>query len=452
MLLKIFFAALAIRWVYDISMFALLGDPGLQTVDSTSYLQQAHDFATEISAGSLHGLQWLGAVGQAMPLFQWLIALCAMAFGRYTPIGYVLVQGAIDAGTCVLILGLARSLNERFAAPAALAAVFNPTQIVMSGLALADTPFLFLCTLFLLAAVCFLRDPTWRWAATIGLALGAATMTRSLAAPFAAILLIFLLIAGTRQKKMPIGYLFAKLSATAAVFLLCLAPLLWRNVSQFGAWSLTPQGGVHLALWIVPLVKEAKDGTPWERSYDDMQRRVRDRYPAPAGNPFEESRRYQVIAREQLGTLGSRAIAKAWLVGATINMATPAVILSPPVSQLPRTGFYGTPGTSPLNKIANFLLHSDNATYTWILLAGIAGVATMRAIQLIGIVQLLRLGGYLPILCLFGLWVAYVLAVNGPVASPKYRLPIEAPLAVLSGVGLRTLATRYKPSPMQEPA
>ena len=62
--------------------------------------------------------------------------------------------------------------------------------------------------------------------------------------------------------------------------------------------------------------------------------------------------------------------------------------------------------------------------------------------QLIGVAALLRQGGHLPVLCLFGLWIAYVLAINGPVASPKYRLPIEPPLMVLTGVGLSTLVRR----------
>jgi hypothetical protein len=35
-----------------------------------------------------------------------------------------------------------------------------------------------------------------------------------------------------------------------------------------------------------------------------------------------------------------------------------------------------------------------------------------------------------------GCWCAFVLAVNGPVASPKYRLPMEPVLMVLAGAGL----------------
>jgi len=439
MLWKIFLAALAIRWAYAIAMFALMGDAGLQSVDSETYLFYAHDFAAHLS--SLHGLQWLGPVSDTMPLAHWLFTVCALAVGPSATLAYVLLQGVIDAGTCLLIYGLARTVDEAYAAPAGIAAALNPTQIVLSGLALTDSPFVFFCTLFLLAAMYWLHAPTWRWAVLLGFALGAATMTRALAAPFAAVPLVFLLVVGL-VRKLPSRRVVTQLIGAAVIFSLCITPVVWRNVRQFGAWSLTPQSGIHFALWIVPWVKQAADGTPWTVSNKDMQRRVDERYPAPTADSFEQSRRYETVGREELATLPIRAVAKAWLIGAAINLGSPAIILSPPILQLPHTGFYATPGATPAGKIENFLFHSGNAIYAWILLAGIAGVMVVRLIQLTGLVALLRHGGQLPLLCLFGLWIAYVLAIDGPVASPKYRLPIEPPLMVMTGAGLSVLSRR----------
>ncbi len=442
MLTKIFLSALAVRWLYAVLMIALMGDAGLQSVDSETYLAYAHDFAAQIVSGSLGGMRWLGPIGDTMPLANWLFGLCGLVFGASTAFGYVLLQGIIDAGTCLLVYRIAETIDKAYATPAGWAAAFNPTQIVLSGLVLTDTPFLFFTALFLLGAVRYLRTPTWRQALLIGLALGAATMTRALSAPFAAVLLVFLLFAMLFRQSL-FRHIIAQLSAAAVIFVVCIAPVLWRNVTQFGVWSLTPQSGIHLALWVVPLVKEATDGTPWQRSYNDIQRRVDTRYPTPTPDPFEQSRRYNEIALEELATLDIRAMAKAWLVGAAINLGSPAIILSPPILSLPRTGFYATPGASPLDKIRNFLFHSENATYTWILLIGIAGVLVVRLIQLTGLVVLLRQGGQLAILGLFGLWIAYVLAVNGPVATPKYRLPIEPPLTVLTGAGLTIMLRRF---------
>jgi Dolichyl-phosphate-mannose-protein mannosyltransferase len=441
MLQKIFFTALAIRWCYAILIFALLGDAGLQSVDSATYLANGHDFAAQIRSGSLNGLQWLAPVGNAMPLSQWLFAGFALRFGATTALAFALFQGVVDAVTCLLVYGIARTLNKNYAAPAGFAAAINPTQIVLSGIILTDTTFLFFCALFLYAAVQWLRAPIWRWAALIGLALGAATMSRALAAPFAAILFLFLLVTQFFKSQLS-RHLFAQIIGAGLIFSLCIAPVLWRNVTQFGTWSLTPQTGVYLALWVAPWVKQSADGTPWAQGYDEMQHRVDQRYKTPTSDLFEQSRRYQEIGREELKLLGLRATAKAWLIGAAINIWSPAIILSPVVAQLPRTGFYGTPGASPFDKIKNFLFRSDNATYAWILLAGIAGVAAARLVQLIGIVVMLR-GEHLAVLCLFGLWIAFVLAVNGPIASPKYRLPIEVPLMVLTGAGLSPLLRRW---------
>jgi hypothetical protein len=41
--------------------------------------------------------------------------------------------------------------------------------------------------------------------------------------------------------------------------------------------------------------------------------------------------------------------------------------------------------------------------------------------------------------------LAYFLVLNGPVASPRYRLPLEPVLLVLAAVPLARLAERRKP-------
>jgi hypothetical protein len=128
---------------------------------------------------------------------------------------------------------------------------------------------------------------------------------------------------------------------------------------------------------------------------------------------------------------------KAWVIGAAINLASPAIIQSPPVLQLPRKGFYATPGASPLEKIFNFVFRSDNRYYALALLLGGLGVAMVRLIQLTGFVSLAR-GAPLSSLLLLG-WIGFILAANGPVASPKYRLPMEPALNLFTGAGFVAL-------------
>jgi hypothetical protein len=233
--------------------------------------------------------------------------------------------------------------------------------------------------------------------------------------------------------------------SAAAIMALCLAPVLWRNVSLYGSWALTPQGGLHLAGWIVPLVKEARDRTPWMQTSEDMERLTRERF-GPPHDLFELSRQYSAVGRERLAALGAPAIVKAWSIGALINLGSPAIILSPPIILLPRTGYFATQGASIFDKMEKFLFHSESALYTWALLLGIAGVAVMRLVQLAGLVAMLRRREHRPVLALFGLWIAFVLAVNGPIATPKYRLPIEPALMVMTGAGICTLS-RWRRSP-----
>jgi hypothetical protein len=144
------------------------------------------------------------------------------------------------------------------------------------------------------------------------------------------------------------------------------------------------------------------------------------------------------IGREALKELGYSAIVKAWVTGAAINIASPAIILSPAVSQLPRTGFFGTAGASPIEKIFNYIFRSDNRLYAIILILGIAGVAMIRLLQLVGLSALIDARNAPGILLLLS-WIFYILAVNGPVASPKYRLPMEPALNVFTGAGFVAL-------------
>ena len=438
MLWKIFIGALAIRWTYALSLFALHGATGLQGVDSIGYLSEAGAFAQAIAQGSLHGVDWLGPSVIVMPLFAWMIGLTALVFGKFAALAYVLMQSVFDSATCLLVYGIGRTIDPKLALPAAVLAVINPTQIVLSGLVYNDTLFLFFVALFLFSALRWMRQPAWRFAVLLGLGLGASSLIRVVSVPFAPVLILFLVIVAVIEGRLNRRSL-AQLASAGLIAALCIAPVLWRNVSSFGAWSLTSQGGQHLALWVVPLVKEAKDGTPWHQTFDVMQKRKAERFPEATKNPFEDSAHLKQIASEAMSELGVTAIVKAWIIGAAINLATPAAILSPPVSQLPRTGFYATHGASPAEKIFNFLFRSESATYAWILLVTLAGVVAMRALQLVGFCGLSRDRSNIPIACLFALWTVYILAINGPVASPKYRLPLEPIFATLAAAGLGAL-------------
>lgn len=443
LLWKIFVAALIIRWTYSIVIFLTMGENGLKGVDSYFYVASASNFAALMAKGSVHGWQWFGVEPVIMPLMTWLLTLNALLFGSFAPLSYVLMQGVLDSGTCLLIYGIARAIDPRFALPAALAACINPTQIILAAIVFTDTPFVFFIALYLFAAVRWLRRPSWTSTIWLGTALCAASMIRVLIAPWIPALALFLLASAVLIHRFQIRH-FVQILAMIAIAGAGIAALTWRNASQYDHWALTPQTGYHMIGWIAPLVKEARDGTPWADTYEELQERKRTRFGAASENPFVESQRNDAIAREELKNLGMAAIVKAWMRGVAINLVSPAIILSPPVSQLPRTGFFATAGRSFFEKVENFLFNSDNALYAWILQAGILGLMIMRGIQLVGFVRILRNKTNLAIVLLFIGWIAFILAVNGPIASPKYRLPLEPVFAVIAGAGLHVLQQRRR--------
>jgi 4-amino-4-deoxy-L-arabinose transferase-like glycosyltransferase len=435
-LLWLFLFALSIRWVYALSLYAAMGDSGLITADGHGYMSDARSMVELIHAGTLRGGQWLGTDLSTMPVFSWLLALHVMAFGDKGAFVYVLTQGLLDSATCLFVYGMAATVSGRFAMPAGIAAAINPTQIVLSGLVYTDTPFLLFVAIMLFGALRWLRSPSLDAALMAGIGLGGAALTRILILPWLPVLIVLLLAAVLWRRAFTPRHL-GHAAIIAAIAMLCVAPILVRNAIEHKAFALTPQGGVHLAYWVVPLVKEAKDGTPWERTADAMSKRVKARYPNLSSEPFESSRLTAEVGREALAELGFPAIVKAWVTGAVINLASPAIILSPPVAQLPRKGFYATQGSSIVEKVFNFIFRSDNRTYAWVLLLGVAGVALVRLLQLVGLVAVVRLAPAAAILVV--LWVSFVLAVNGPVASPKYRLPVEPVLCLLTGAGFVAL-------------
>jgi hypothetical protein len=222
----------------------------------------------------------------------------------------------------------------------------------------------------------------------------------------------------------------------------CTAPIIARNHANTGEWILTTQTGAHSAFWVVPLVMQARDGTAWERGAATMKQRVEARYGPDTEDILENSRRQTAVAREALAELGIWSVAKAWLYGAAINLGAPVATIFPPLAQLPRTGFFATPGDSVPGKAFNFLFRSDNAIYSWTTVLGILGVAAFRLVQLRGAIGLLGQRRHWPVALLMLSWIAFILLVSGPIASPKYRLPIEPVLMVLLAVGYCALRDR----------
>jgi 4-amino-4-deoxy-L-arabinose transferase-like glycosyltransferase len=434
LLLKIFFVALAVRWVYALAIYAFMGDTGLKGVDSYTFAQFATDFADALRGGTPGPYDLLGGNPFTVPLFHWLAGLPFLILGdHFGTIGYVLLQGIFDAATAVIVFLIARQIAPRAAFAAAIFSIFNPTQIVMSGLFYADTPFTFFVAVTFLAALLWLKNQTSANSLLLGGAIGLAALVRSLIVPWGFAALAMLAIYGFFRR----GGWRKTATLVFAFALLCVSTglIFYKNYRLYGTAGLTSQGGIHLALSVVPLLKEMDDRTPAALTSADMENRTLNRFGPHPANPFEQSRQYSIIAREALVGISWTAIAKSWLSGATINLVAPAIVLSPPVSQIPRTGFFDTPGRSFFEKVRNYALNPGNALYSWLLLSGAAGLAATRLVQLFGFFVLVRQRTLWPLLFLIATWLGYLFLINGPIASPKYRLPLEPLFDIMSGAG-----------------
>ena len=439
----IFASALAIRWIYALVLYHTMANDGLMGVDSTTFVANAEAFSHSIQTGTVSGTQWLGTFPYTMPLYQWLTTLPFLVFGKSGAIAYVLIQGAFDSCTCVLVHLIARSIDRRIAFWSGVVAVVNPTQIVLSSLIYNDTIFTFFVALAFFWISRWRSKSNWPNALLIGCALGAAALIRVSIAPWAVgaigLLGVFALLKASLKSDL------LKLTSIGLIFGMSLGVIAARNSSQYGTYSLSPQGGDYLAFYIFPLAKEAQDRTPFAVSLEAIMQRTTERFGPPSTNPFEQSTRYQAIGREALhNEINFSSLVKSWAFGILINLASPAYLLSPPVAHLAREGFYGTAGNSFAEKVFNFVFRSGNNTYTWLLIVGTTGLFCFRIIQCLGIYTLMRSRFDLQVVLLAVSWIVYLLLLNGPIASPKYRLPLEPMFNIMMGAGLMAILDRRR--------
>lgn len=352
----------------------------------------------------------------------------------------LIIQSVIDAITCVLIAGIAAALSTNLALPAGSLAALWPNLIIHSGTLLSDTLFLMLFTAMLFAASRFILRGSPKWAAIAGLALGLSLMTRTVVQ-----LLPFLMapaaFAIPLRHRHGIGAAILATILFLSGALLPLTPLLYRNFEQFGVITLSSQAGSHIAGWVAPLVRRAADGTPREIGAAALREEALGQAAAAGINldrmkPFEQSQMLSRIGLDAIADYPFSAIVKAWASGAAINLGAPAVAVDTRIRALPHPSFDTTEGDGLFSQTVNFLSLSSS-TYLAVMGGGILLSVFFLGLQGYGIIVLSKetpWAAFFAFLC-----IGYFLAVNGPVGSPKYRLPFEPVLIILSCLALRNI-------------
>jgi hypothetical protein len=438
-LATVFLLALAVRLL---NVALLRGDAAFfAESDALGYWE----FAAAL-ADPEHGWTTLLTSTYRMPLYPLMLAGIRAVLGE-APRMVAMAQAVVDAGTCALIAALGALVRPRVGLVAGVLAAMSPTLIVISSQILTDTMFLLFFTTMLLAGAHFLRQPGPGSAAIAGLAGGLALITR----PAIAILLLV-----SPAVAFGIGYarhrsMRAALGAAAALAIAAaapVAPVVLRNVTLYDAWALTSQSADHLARWIVPLVRQRADGTPYRQTVDAVEELYRQRLAQHGvdaqASPFAAGAIRTQVAREAMAELPPTAFVKAWLEGMVVNLAAPALLADPRVRALPKPSFYATPGTSLAERARRHLL-DDPGLYQLLLMAGLVATLPFLLLSSAGLVMLARTLPWAAVLA--GGVVAYFLLLSGPVAAPKYRLPMEPVLIVLAAIPLARLVEPRRPPP-----
>jgi hypothetical protein len=432
----VFFLALVVRLV---NLATLHGhDAFFAELDSHVYWRLGADLAK-------NGGFWptLKAMTDRMPIYPLLLCAVQRAFGD-APRVVALLQSVADAGSCAMIAALGAVVSPTVGLLAGIIAALSINLIVYSTQILTDSLFLFFFTLMLLAGARFMLRPTNTLALATGLSGGFALATRPAVALLllAAVPVAFVVSFVRRRQVMP-ALLAATLFAIAGAA--PIAPVLLRNAAYYHTWKLTSQTSEHLLSWIVPLVKQRADGTPYQETVDrDLmlyRRRLAELGMSAETDPFRLAAVKSEVAREQMALLPISAYAKSWLDGIVVNVAAPAILGDPRLRALPKPSFYNTAGTT-LTERARTYLFKYPGLYQFILLAALASMVPLLALEAVGFLMLMH---RLPLAALFGAGiVVYFLLISGPVASAKYRLPIEPVLIVLSAIPLAALIERRR--------
>jgi hypothetical protein len=385
----------------------------------------------------------LSSMTDRMPLYPLLLTAVRSIFGD-APRAVALIQSAIDAGTCTVIAALGMLISPTTGVIAGILAAVSATLVVFSSQILTDTLFFFFFSVMLLTGAHLLLRPANSLAVISGLAGGLALATRfgTLLLLLAAIPVIFIATSVKRRS-------FSRAFAVAVLFALAaaapIAPVLLRNAIAYNSFSLATQTGDHLAFWIVPLVAQRADGTPYDASVARMQALYQQRLSESGlnedSNPFLRAAIKSRLAREEMARLPLTAFVKSWIEGMAVNLAAPALLADPRVRALPKPSFYETPGRS-LGERTKTYLFEHPGLYQMLLAIGLATMLPFLLLEAAGFVMLACRLPWAAV-CAGGL-LAYFLLLSGPVATPKYRMPMEPVLIVLAAIPLAHFAERYE--------
>lgn len=135
------------------------------------------------------------------------------------------------------------------------------------------------------------------------------------------------------------------------------------------------------------------------------------------------------------------SILKAWLVGVAVNLAAPVTVIDPRIRALNKNSYYNSVGDSLAARLLNFLADNDSSYIGWLFVGLITGTIAL-AFQIAGWAILFRRQFWPAILAM--LFILYILLINGPIGSPKYRLPMDPVFIILQSIAIVSLWKNWR--------
>ena len=438
-ILFIFILALTVR-----SGYALLFVEGNNLIleDQMMYIQigkamaETGDFLQTTSGGYI-------TVTERLPGYPALIALVYTLFGE-SNMAVVAAQILIDSFTCVIIALIVESVVTGGLLVAGIVSALNLGMIILSGMILTDTLFLFLFSIFILFLLKYLRQPTSLHMLVAISFLCIATLARPVSY-YLVLALLPLLMVFFVWKKIPFKQAMYTLLLYIIPIVIVFGSMHYRNYTEYNSFSLTNQGGGHTLHWVVPAAYQYsgqgsyQEGQLLAKDYlEDSMRR--DKFKMSTTNPFENSAYKMQVAKEVLIDLGLLNILHAWSAATVVNLLSPSIAYAPVARSMKHPSFYETPGDGAINKLFNYVTNTDSFLYLSIITIGTIFSIVFLIISIFGFYRMIKfewlIGNNKEILLFLLFIIIYFIAITGPIVGVKYRLPMESIMTIFFSYAL----------------
>ncbi len=437
----IFFVALIARFfnavlIDDIAVYAFEADSPIYWEGAKAWLESG--FFSRVGAnGYIDETERVPLYNLFLLPFRWIFE------DAIWPV--IIAQSFMDSVTCILIGLMGSQLGRPIGLVAAFMAAGWPNLIIHSQQILSESLFLFLFTGVLYFSAKFLQTVKLSDALIIGALCGAAIMTR----PVALYIPLSMAVVGPLISRKRLGRWIPGVVASVAMIcasLVVISPLLWRNVSNYGSYQLSAQGGTHLLNWVVGYVNSLDRGTTFTEEAKEIQRKyytqgMLDRQKVVQVNPFAIAASQVEFAKQEFLKIPISSILRAWSYGAALNLGTPAIVMDPRIRSYNRNSLMDSTGSTLLNRLWSFFKDNHPTYLSWVAI-GMAASVGCTVLQLWGLLVLLRTAFWPAV---FGtLVISYFLLASGPIGTPKYRIPFEPVLIVFQAVAMIQIWTRFR--------